>query len=429
MSGIKLKPQDFRVKELLDPEYLRPSGRHRVYRVKKRKRTSLEAASVLAELAGVPVAEIGMAGLKDRQAVTLQYMSVPSRREVYLNDRDLVIEPAGFASEPLSSAHSLGNGFEITVRGIRPRELSELALHVEAVREHGVVNYFGDQRFGNLRFAQGWIARDLVQGQHERALKSLICAVSEQDDEIHARFKHAFARCWGEWRECRDIAGKFGSFHSVFEHLARDPDDFAGAFTYVSSRLRLIHLYAWQSHLWNRTVANYVREVTPRKSVLLVDALEGRLAFSRSALSLDPALGNNWRLPGPRLEDITSPRVRDLYVKALEVEGVTPEQFSIEGVSGFQLKGEDRDLLIRPRKLKAEPDGFDREGLPKHRVCFELPRGSYATMVLARLFPERGERAHEDSSDVGPGKPAGRRRESPRPFRSDDNKRPFRPNR
>ena len=52
MSGIKFKPQDFRVRELLDPEYLRPSGKHRVYRVKKRKRTSLEAAQVLAELVG-----------------------------------------------------------------------------------------------------------------------------------------------------------------------------------------------------------------------------------------------------------------------------------------------------------------------------------------------------------------------------------------
>lgn len=428
MSGIKLKPQDFRVKELLDPEYLRPSGKHRVYRVKKRKRTSLEAASVLADLVGVPASEVGMAGLKDRQAVTLQYMSVPSRREVHFNESDLVIEPAGFASEPLSSAHSLGNGFEITVRGIRPRELSELGAHIEAVREHGVVNYFGDQRFGNLRFGQGWIARDLVQGNHERALKNLICSVSEQDDEIHARFKHAFSRAWGEWRECREIAGKFGSFHSVFEHLARTPDDFAGAFTFVSSRLRLIHLYAWQSHLWNRTVANYVREVTPKKELLWVDALEGRLAFAKGTLPVDPAMGNNWRLPGPRLEDVTAPRVRELYKAALELEGVAPEQFSIEGVSGFQLKGEDRDLLIRPRKLKAEPDGFDREGLPKHRVCFELPRGSYATMVLARLFPSRGDNAHGDSSDFGPGRPAGRRPESPRPFRSDD-RRPFRPKR
>ncbi|MEY2785672.1 MAG: hypothetical protein RL277_1882 [Planctomycetota bacterium] len=436
MSGIKFKPQDFRVRELLDPEYLRPSGKHRVYRVKKRKRTSLEAAQVLAELVGVPAAEVGMAGLKDRQAVTLQYMSVPVRREVHLNERDIVIEPAGFASEPLSSAHSLGNGFEITVRGISPRELSELDAHIESVREHGVVNYFGEQRFGNLRFAQGWIALDLMQGKPERALKSLICGVSEQDDEIHARFKHAFARTWGEWRECRDIAGKFGSFHSVFEHLARNPEDFAGAFTYVSSRLRLIHLYAWQSHLWNRTVANYVREVTPKKDLLMVDALEGRLNFSRGALPLDPELGNNWRLPGPRLEDVTAQRTREMYTKALELEGLSPEQFEIEGVSGFQLKGEDRELLIRPRKLKAEPDGFDREGQPKHRVCFELPRGSYATMVLARLFPLRGERPHSDSSDFGPGRPTGQRREQRPGFSRDrrgedrrDDRRPFRPNR
>jgi tRNA pseudouridine13 synthase len=195
----------------------------------------------------------------------------------------------------------------------------------------------------------------------------------------------------------------------VFEHLAREPDDFAGAFTFVGSRLRLIHLYAWQSHLWNRTVTSYVREITPRKDLLWVDALEGRLAFARGALPMDADLGNNWRLPGPRMEDITHPRQRELYTKALELEDVRPEGFSIEGVSGFQLKGEDRDLLIRPRKLRHEPDGEDRDGFPKLRLCFELPRGSYATMVLARLFPNRSEKPYQDSSDFGPGRPAGQR--------------------
>jgi len=394
---IKHRPEDFRVRELLAEGYMKESGRHRVYRVKKRKRTSLEAAAVLAELAGCPAAEVGIAGLKDRQGVTIQYMSVPVKKPVWLDELDLVIEPEGFADEPLESRHSQGNAFEVRLRGLTQKELTELQPELESVRSHGVVNYFGEQRFGNLRFGQGWIARELALGRPEKALEQLLCSPSDQDDDQHARFKQAWRKCWGDWRRCRDIAGSAGAHHSVFEHLTKNPSDFGGAFRYISSRLRLIHLYAWQSHLWNRTVATWVRETHPRKESFWVESLEGRLTFPRGPLHEDASFQNRWRLPGPRLEDVSNPRQRELFEKALELEGLKPEQFSIEGISGFQLKGEERDLVILPRRLRCEEVGRDTEqGLVDAKLAFELPRGAYATMLLARLFPAAEAPAPED---------------------------------
>jgi tRNA pseudouridine13 synthase len=394
---IKHRPEDFRVRELLAEGYMKQSGRHRVYTVKKRKRTSLEAAAVLADLAGCPVSEVGMAGLKDRQGVTIQYMSVPVKKPVWLDELDLVIQPEGFAEEALESRHSQGNAFEVRLRGLTQAELNALQPELESVRSHGVINYFGEQRFGNLRFGQGWIARELALGRHEKALEQLLCSPSDQDDDHHARFKQAWRKCWGDWRRCRDIAGSAGAHHSVFEHLTKNPTDFAGAFRYISSRLRLIHLYAWQSHLWNRTVATWVREQHPRKEAFWVESLEGRLVFPRGALKEDPSLQNRWRLPGPRLEDVTHPRQRELYVKALELEELEPGQFTIEGISGFQLKGEDRELVILPRRLRSEEVGRDTEqGEVDVKLGFELPRGAYATMLLARLFPSAEGPAPED---------------------------------
>jgi len=394
---IKHRPEDFRVRELLAEGYMKESGRHRVYRVKKRKRTSLEAAAVLADLAGCPASEVGMAGLKDRQGVTIQYMSVPVKKPVWLDELDLIIEPEGFADEPLESRHSQGNAFEVRLRGLTQKELTELEPELEEVRAHGVINYFGEQRFGNLRFGQGWIARELALGRHEKALEQLLCSPSDQDDDEHARFKHAWRKCWGDWRRCRDIAGSAGAHHSVFEHLTKNPTDFAGAFRYISSRLRLIHLYAWQSHLWNRTVASWVRETHPRKESFWVESLEGRLVFPRGKLNEDASFQNRWMLPGPRLEDVKNPRQLELYVKALELEGLKPEQFTIEGISGFQLKGEERDLVILPRRVRSEEVGRDTEaGLIDVKLSFELPRGAYATMLLARLFPTAEAPAAED---------------------------------
>ena len=379
---LKQKAQDFRVRELLAPGYLKDRGRHQVYRVTKKKLTSMEAAARLADMAGVRPSDVGMAGLKDRQGVTVQFMSIAGGRPVFLKTPELRIESAGFASTALTSEASLGNGFEITVRGLEDHEREQIERGLAEVREHGLPNYFGEQRFGNLRHGQGWIARDLARGQHERALRMLMTGRSDNDDARSARFKSAIDEAWGDWRRCREVAGRFGQHISVFQHLTREDGDFAGAFTYVKSQLRLIHLYAWQSHIWNRAVAAYVEEVTQPKDRFVVPSSEGNLVFARGELPVDPGTNGMFRLPGPGLEDVKDRRQHDLLTLALRREGLEPHEFRIEGVSGFQLKGEDRPLVVRPRHLKSHTE-------PSGRVVveFELPRGAYATLVMARLVP------------------------------------------
>jgi tRNA pseudouridine13 synthase len=395
---LKQKAQDFRVRELLSPEYFKERGRFRVYCVTKKKLTSMEAAAQLADMAGVAPAEIGMAGLKDRQGVTVQFMSVKGGKPVFLKTPELRIEPAGFAAQELSSSSSLGNAFEITVRGLTHHERDQLVRGTAEVKAYGLPNYFGEQRFGNLRHGQGWIARDLARGQHELALRMLIAGRSENDDARNTRFKAGIDENWGDWRACRDIAGRFGQFISVFQHLARHDGDFAGAFRYVKSQLRLIHLYAWQSHLWNRAVAAYVEEVTPAKERFAVPSPEGKLVFARGDLKFDPAMNGTFRLPGPGLDDVKHPHQRDLLALALRDQGLQPHEFRIEGVSGFQLKGEDRPLVIKPRNLRVDEDRTGRT-----IVSFELPRGAYATLVMARLIPpmQHGDYPSERTERTG----------------------------
>ncbi len=383
---LKQEPRDFVVRELVDERYFKERGRFRVYRVTKKKLTSLEAAMRLAELAGVAQADVGMAGLKDRQGVTTQFMSVHAGRPVFLKTPELRIEEVGRAARALESKDSRGNAFEITVRRLEPAERETLMRGVEEVRVHGLPNYFGEQRFGNLRHGQGWIARDLALGRHEAALRALVAGASEHDDARNARFKRAIEHAWGDWRECREEAGRFGQYISVFQHLIRHPDDFAGSFRYVKSQIRLIHLYAWQSHLWNRAVAAYVDEVVPAAQRFTVPSPEGRLVFARGALPIDEGTRGTFRLPGPGLEDVTHPRQRDLLALALRHEGLQPHEFRIEGVSGFQLKGEDRALVVVPRELRVQEQESGRVV-----VSFELPRGAYATLVMARILPPRAE--------------------------------------
>ncbi|MBL8859109.1 MAG: tRNA pseudouridine(13) synthase TruD [Planctomycetes bacterium] len=395
---LKQEPQDFRVRELIGDSFFKDRGRFQVYRVTKKKLTSLEAAGRLADLAGVAQSEVAMAGLKDRQGVTVQFMTVKGGRPVFLKTPELRIETAGFASREITSSDSEGNAFEITVRKMSDEEREALVKGAAEVKAYGLPNYFGEQRFGNLRHGQGWIARDLALGKHEVALRALIAGKSEHDDARNSRFKRSIEGAWGDWRSCREFAGRFGNYISVFQHLIKHEDDFAGAFRFVKSQLRLIHLYAWQSHVWNRAVAAHVESVTRPEERFMVAAPEGRLIFARGELKSDPKWKGMFRLPGPGLDDVKHPAQRDLLALALRQEGLQPHEFRIEGVSGFQLKGEDRPLLVTPRNLR-----IDTPANGQTIVSFELPRGSYATLVMSRLVPPEARRPapYRDHPDGG----------------------------
>ena len=384
---LKQRPTDFRVDEILDTNYLQKRGGHRVYRVTKRRHTSIEAARALSELAGVATGEVKMAGLKDRQGVTQQYMSVKKGRPVQLNDPELGIESVGFAEHSLSSTDSVGNAFQIVVRDLGDRELNRLRASLHAVRDHGLPNYFDEQRFGNLRHGQGWIARDLSMGRMELGLKRLLTAISDFESNSNRNFKSAIYRNWGNWKTCRDIAGRFGQHHSVFEHLRRNEDDFAGAFRYIASKIRLIHLYAWQSHLWNRALALQVdKSVQPGRRFTL-RTKEGKQIFPMEALPLDPAWQGCLPLPGAQLDGVELDDQRALFETVLREEGLQSQKLQIQGVPGFALKSEPREALVFPQELRvrpAEPDPANR-GKKLVRISFQLPRGSYATLVVRRL--------------------------------------------
>lgn len=402
---LKVRPTDFKVTERLLPEVLESSGPHRLYRVRKEKLTSMEAATELANLVGVTPADICMAGLKDRQGVTTQYMSLERGPSVSLQQKTLGIQTVGWTAAPLDSSASLGNEFGIVVRDLNGSDCDRVRASLDPVREHGLPNYFDEQRFGNLRHGQGWIVLDLIKGDVSGALQRLIASASPYEPPARRGLKDALWRSWGNWSACRSIAGKLGRYHSVFEHLKRFPDDLAGAFGRVGTRERLIHLYAFQSHLWNRALALWIDDNCPDRFGL--SGIEGRLRFPKFGLALPEHWHESLVLPAERLDGVEDPGQRALFERVLESMGLGPDDLQLPDVPGFQLKPEARPVIVRPLELRVRPAEQDNEfrGRKMLRLSFGLPRGAYATMVLRRLVGPSSEGNHG-------GPPEGRRVDS-----------------
>ena len=214
-AELKATPEDFYVEEQLSFE---PSdaGPHWLLRVEKRTANTRWVAAQIARLAGVPAADVGYAGLKDRQAVAVQWFSVPNgdmSADAWLEVRtaEFKVLEARANLRKLRRGALSGNRFRIRLRNATwSRE--QLDLKLDALRTHGAPNYFGPQRFGrdgyNLDRVAAWVQSGIApRGRAERNF-ALSAARSLVFNAVLARRVEA-----GDWSQLApgDLASLDGS--------------------------------------------------------------------------------------------------------------------------------------------------------------------------------------------------------------------------
>lgn len=169
-------PDDFMVEEQLGWE---PGGggEHLFLLVRKRGLTTAEVAQRMAACAGVQARQVSHAGLKDRQGVCIQWLSVqlPGREDPdfsSLEGESLKILRQVRNRRRLRIGSHSGNRFTITLRDLAdPHRQWESRL--EQVGRNGVPNYFGEQRFGrdNPSRVLAWFENEWQpRGRQQRSL-------------------------------------------------------------------------------------------------------------------------------------------------------------------------------------------------------------------------------------------------------------------
>lgn len=152
---IKTVPEDFVVDEI--PAY-EPSGEgnHVYLRVKKRDLPTDVAVRTIAKALGADPRNAGVAGMKDKRAVTTQWISLEPPRGTTVEDflsraealalDGIEIVDAKRHGNKLKTGHLHGNRFRIVVRDVpNPKAFTDEA---EKIAVTGVPNAFGEQRFG-----------------------------------------------------------------------------------------------------------------------------------------------------------------------------------------------------------------------------------------------------------------------------------------
>lgn len=163
-ARLRASPADFRVFEIpqVQPD---GEGEHWLVEVEKRQCTTPQLAEALARAAGVSGRDVGYAGLKDRDAVTRQWFSVPATGpapDQWTLPEGRVLD-FGRHRRKLRRGTLKGNRFQIVLRDLTGSGAAVDRL-LARIATQGVPNYFGPQRFGR----DGSNVEQLLQGRLPR---------------------------------------------------------------------------------------------------------------------------------------------------------------------------------------------------------------------------------------------------------------------
>ncbi len=322
--------EDFRVTEL---ELYAPLGQgsHAYALVEKRGLTTRDLVLILMR-EGLKENEIGVAGLKDKFAVTTQWISVPNRHAALLEKlgehEGIRILDMSRHKNKLGIGHLQGNRFEIRVRQTQADAIRLAQTTLNELLEKGVPNYFGPQRFG--RFANNAVdGLKLIRGEKVpggRRLKAFFISSVQSlvfNHMLSERIKEGLFEkvVLGDWAKKHDTGGVFRVDEEAESERAQRFE--------ISATLPLYG-----------------------KKVKMSEALAG------------------------------------------ERELATLEYYGLRWLDFTSRRGDRRYSRIRliNAELKPEDDGYT--------LCFDLPRGAFATNVLRELTKTSVDEANLETDDL-----------------------------
>ena len=158
--------RDFTVEEI--PLYdFTGEGEHLVLKIRKKDMTTWEMLDVLSNHMGIRRRDMGYAGLKDKHAMTIQYVSVLGTHQEKLNtfthDKIKILDIVRHNNK-IRVGHLKGNRFGIRLKKVLGVQKDKLDSVLKWIKKNGVPNYFGNQRFGTD--GDNWIdGKKLIEGQ------------------------------------------------------------------------------------------------------------------------------------------------------------------------------------------------------------------------------------------------------------------------
>lgn len=388
-NKMKLKQlsSDFFVEEIPNITLSQEKKAHSIFIMKKTGLDAFNAIRLISEKTSIPFFEIGYAGLKDKHAVTKQYISIPTHYSVQFHDTDrLKLFFVGYHNKKIKIGDLKGNKFSIVVRDIKHNEIDCVYEKTKNVSLFGVPNYFDSQRFGSV-FNNKFIGKYLVKKNYEAAVKIFLTCYTKSENK---NVKNEKRNIRMHWSNLENVSVRNKVLTRVIKEYLKNRS-WLEAYKKIPANLREMYVNAYQSYLWNECVKEILRFCVRGKKIYSVEYAVGLLYFYQdlSDEELD-------KIPSvfPTLSDKVklSEFDKKIVSKVLSNENITLEDLDIESLTGNFFKTRKRPVIIIPDGFSISVPMDDElnaiNGKQQHKITlsFSLLKGSYATIVIKRIF-------------------------------------------
>lgn len=317
-------------------------GSNLILKIKKSDMSTLKLITVIAKASKLEQRDIGYAGLKDKNATTIQYISLPKQYEKdvikNLTTEKIEILEKHYSKFPIKIGQLKGNRFSIVLHKVNKEANANIEKVATKLLEEGIPNYYGYQRFGED-------AKSYLQGK-EIAHSGKKLKGAKEKLLVSAYQSYLY----NEWLSERIQISKTISKNK--------PEDAA---TYLDYPLELVKVLAKQPQFFKLFIGDDMQAYPYGKSYFLQNFDKGVQEFQAQKSSPTGLLVGS--------------KIKRAMADARHLE----EAFDDDEL--YALKGDRRYAWIFPKDLNLKY----KEESQELTIEFYLPKGSYATTFLEEI--------------------------------------------
>jgi tRNA pseudouridine13 synthase len=384
---LKQQPNDFLVEEISNISISQDQRSHSIFIMEKTELDTFNAIRIISKKTKIPIFEIGYAGLKDKHAITKQYISIPSKYNIkILVCNNLNLNFIGYSNKKIKIGDLKGNKFSIVARDIKPNKIDNIYKKTKSFSLFGVPNYFDSQRFGSV-FNNEFIGKHLVKKNYETAVKIFLTCYLKSEKKNMKNEKRNILK---NWSKLENITIRNKVFAQIINEYIKT-NSWLDAYKKIPANIREMHINAYQSYLWNECIKEILRVCINGKKIYSVQYAAGILYFykdlSKEELSKIPSMF-------PTLSEKVKLSEFDnkIVSKILSNEKITIQDLNIKNLTGNFFKTRKRQIIIIPENFNISSAMDDElniiNGKPQKKIIlsFFLSKGSYATVITKKIF-------------------------------------------
>lgn len=370
--------------------------------------TAMEMIGLVARHFRVKRHAVGYAGMKDKQAITRQVVSVHTPGKTvddfpHFDHPQVKILWADQHNNKLRRGHLAGNRFSIKVRDVKPTDVRTVLQAIRMLESLGVPDRIGVQRFGYLQ-NNHLIGRALLRRSAKEAVDLLLGPAGGAPDQ-QQRAREFYAE--GDFKAARDaFPHSFQTERRVLIALGNGetPEQ---AIDSIEPDVLGYYISAFQSAIFNAVLDD--RILSGRFGTLLEGDVTVNQAGRNARLVDEVALSDVGLLEQYAAMEVCASgpmwgakmlraggEVDIAEVGALEAMGFAPDALPDPAQFDMPMVGGTRRPLRCPVTNTEVEGGSDEIG-PYIRVAFDLPRGAFATTVMEEIMKTSQSTAGEEA--------------------------------